>query len=222
MTEPGPPQLPPAPPVRWGPPDGDRGPWSADRRPGAGSGTGPGPGPDRPSFRARVAATIVDLVLVGIAWFVAVWLFLEVLTLTGAMDPSTLESASLGSTALTDQQYALAMFALAILFVLRGLYLVYAWSAAGATPGQQLLRLRTVDARTGNRLSVARAAVRWIVGELPGLGLLLGPGILAWYAAVALSIVRNREARGFHDLAAGSRVARRVVGAATTQGGTQR
>ena len=32
----------------------------------------------------RIVATLVDAVIVVIAWFVALWLFLEVLTLTGA------------------------------------------------------------------------------------------------------------------------------------------
>ena len=177
------------------------------------------PPADRAGFAPRLAATLVDAAIVVVAWFVGVWLFLEAVTLTGALDPATLRSPSLDTMTLTDQQYALAMFAAGILFVIRGTYLVYAWTAAGATPGQQLLRLSVTDARTGGRLSVGRSAVRWFVSELPGLGLLLGLGILVWYVAVALSIGRNPDRRGIHDIAAGSMVVRRSRQGAQEEGG---
>ena len=178
-----------------------------------------GPRPDRAGFAPRLAATLVDAAIVVVAWFVAIWLFLEAVTLTGALDPATLQSPSLGAMTLTDQQYALAMFAAGILFVIRGAYLVYGWATSGATPGQQLLRLSVADSRTGGRLSVGRSAVRWFVSELPGLGLLLGPGILVWYVAVALSLGRNPERRGIHDIAAGSVVMRRTRQGAQGEGG---
>ena len=197
--------------------------------PVAGRGAGPGGGPDgsggarqpaeRAGFGPRLAATLVDAAIVVIAWFVAIWLFLEAVTLTGALDPATLQSPSFDTLTLTDQQYTLAMFAAGILFVIRGAYLVYGWATMGATPGQQLLRLSVADARTGGRLSVRRSAVRWIVSELPGLGLLLGPGMLVWYLAVALSIGRNPERRGIHDIAAGSVMARRARQGAQEEGG---
>jgi uncharacterized RDD family membrane protein YckC len=154
----------------------------------------------------RIVATVVDAVIVGIAWFVALWLFLELLTITGAFDPGTFKSAALGSMTLTSQQYSLALFAGGILVALRGAYLVYAWAAAGRTPGQQLTGLAVANARTGQRLSVTRAVVRWAVSELPGVGLLLGIGILVWYGAIALSTARGPSHRGFHDVAAGSMV----------------
>jgi uncharacterized RDD family membrane protein YckC len=191
----------------------------------AGPAGGPG-GPDggrqpaeRAGFGPRLAATLVDAAIVLIAWFVAIWLFLEAVTLTGALDPTTLQSPSLNTLTLTDQQYTLAMFAAAILFVIRGAYLVYGWASMGATPGQQLLRLSVADVRAGGRLSVRRSAVRWIVSELPGLGLLLGPGILVWYLAVALSIGRNPERRGIHDIAAGSVMVRRARQGVREEGG---
>ncbi len=157
----------------------------------------------------RAVATVVDLVLVVVAWFVAVWLFLEVLTLTGAVDPATLQSISVTETTLTPQQSTLALFAGGILLVLRGLYLVYAWAAVGHTPGQQLMGLSVRDARTGGQLSVGRAALRWFISELPGVGLLLSVGILAWYGLIALSIARSPSRRGMHDVVAGSVVVSR-------------
>ncbi len=157
----------------------------------------------------RIVATLVDAVIVVIAWFVALWLFLEVLTLTGAFDPSTFSSASFGSMTLTSQQYGLALFAGGILVALRGAYLVYAWVALGRTPGQQLMGLVMADARTGERLTLPRAVVRWVVSELPGLAFLMGIGILVWYGAIALSSARGPTHRGFHDVVAGSVVLRR-------------
>jgi uncharacterized RDD family membrane protein YckC len=178
-----------------------------------------GPRVVRVGLLRRSAATAVDAVIVAVVWFVAIWLFLVLLTLAGALDPATLQSPSLGPLTLTDQQYALALFAAVMLLVLRGAYLVYAGAALGATPGQQLVHLAITDARTGGRLPAGRAAVRWFVSELPGLGLLLGVGMLLWYGAVALSIARNASGRGFHDLAAGSVVVWRPDGL-TREGGT--
>ncbi|MGC8635170.1 MAG: RDD family protein [Candidatus Limnocylindrales bacterium] len=166
----------------------------------------------------RVGATLIDAVVVGVVWFIAVWLFLEAVTLTGALNPATMQPPSLSAMSLTPQQYALVAFAAGMLYVVRGADLVYGWSAAGATPGQQILGLRIADARSGGRLSAGRSLVRWLVSELPGIGLLLGVAILFWFAAVALSIFRNRERRGFHDVAAGSVVLRRR-GEAAGQGG---
>jgi len=156
----------------------------------------------------RAAATLVDAVIVVVAWFVALWLFLEVLTLTGAIDPSTFQSTSLDSLTLTSQQYGLALFAGGILVALRGAYLVSAWVGPGRTPGQQLLGLVTADARTGGRLTLPRAFVRWVVSELPGVAFLMGIGILVWYGAIALSTARGPTHRGLHDAVAGSVVLR--------------
>ena len=192
---------------------------SATEPPRLGPGTGidPGtgrpsetrPGPQPPGMWPRVVATILDLAVVGIAWFVAVWLFLEVLTLTGAVDPATLETMPASSVSLTSQQYALALFAGAILFALRGAYLVYAWSSLGRTPGQELAGIAIVDVRTGGRLPAGRSLVRWLVAELPGFGLLLSVGILVWYGLIALTIVRSPSRRGLHDVVSGSAIVRR-------------
>ena len=51
----------------------------------------------------RTAATVIDAVIVGIAWFVAIWLFLELLTITGAFDPTTFQSSAIGDMMLTSQ-----------------------------------------------------------------------------------------------------------------------
>jgi uncharacterized RDD family membrane protein YckC len=157
----------------------------------------------------RTAATVIDAVIVGVAWFVGIWLFLELLTITGAFDPTTFQSSTLGDMTLTSQQYGLAIFAGGILVALRGAYLVYGWTALGRTPGQELAGLAVTDAATGGRLSLRRSAVRWFVSELPGVGLLLSIGILVWYGAIALTTARSPSRRGLHDVAAGSMIVRR-------------
>ncbi len=194
---------------------------SGDAEPSSGAlrSTVVGPRVARVGLLRRSAATVVDAVIVAIVWFVAIWLFLVLLTLTGALDPASLQSPPLSTLTLTDRQYALVLFAAAMFLVLRGAYLVYAWAGLGATPGQQLVHLAVADGRTGGRLPPGRAAVRWFVSELPGLGLLLGVGMLLWYGAVALSVARSASGRGFHDLAAGSVVVWRPDGL-KREGGT--
>jgi uncharacterized RDD family membrane protein YckC len=189
-----------------------RDPWSTTDDRGA-TGGRTGPGDDLSGHPAgmvpRTAATVIDAVIVGVAWFVGIWLFLELLTITGAFDPTTFQSSTLGDMTLTSQQYGLAIFAGGILVALRGAYLVYGWTALGRTPGQELAGLAVTDAATGGRLSLRRSAVRWFVSELPGIGLLLSIGILVWYAAIALTTARSSSRRGLHDVAAGSMIVRR-------------
>lgn len=189
-----------------------RDPWGTQDGPGQTSGrTGPGDGlSGQPAGMVpRTAATVIDALIVGVAWFVAIWLFLELLTITGAFDPTTFQSSAIGDMTLTSQQYGLAIFAGGILVALRGAYLVYGWTALGRTPGQELAGLAVTDAATGGRLSLRRSAVRWFVSELPGVGLLLSIGILVWYGAIALTTARSPSRRGLHDVAAGSMIVRR-------------
>ena len=200
---------------------GPRDPWGTpDGRDATGGRAGPAddPGGQPAGMVPRTAATVIDALIVGIAWFVAIWLFLELLTITGAFDPTTFQSSTVGDMTLTSQQYGLAIFAGGILVALRGAYLVYGWTALGRTPGQELAGLTVRDATTGGRLSLRRSAVRWFVSELPGIGLLLSIGILLWYAALVVSVGRDANRRGFHDRIAGSLVVRHQRGAARKGG----
>jgi len=147
----------------------------------------------------RFAATLIDAVLVGIAWLAASVLFVEALTALGSLDPSVLDPASLNGFALTDTQFRLGAFTYAIFVAIRGFYLVYAWTAIGATFGQQAVGIRVVDATTGRPPSLGRSLIRWLVNDLPGISLLIGVGMLVWYAALGVSIRRDVSRRGFHD-----------------------
>jgi uncharacterized RDD family membrane protein YckC len=73
---------------------------------------------------------------------------------------------------------------------------VWLWHRYGATPGKQMMQLRIIDAHTGERLSWAKATLRYfayIVSLLPlGLGFLW----IAW----------DRRKQGFHDKIARSLV----------------
>jgi len=153
-------------------------------------------------------ATIIDLAIVFIAWFLSLFLFVAVLSILGALDPTQVGAAGLDPLALSSKEIALGFFGAGILFAIGGFYHVYAWSRLGATPGQQLLKMRVLDAQTGHLLGPARAAARWFVAELPGLNLVFGPYILLWYATVAVSVGRDPQRRGVHDRAAGSVVVR--------------
>jgi uncharacterized RDD family membrane protein YckC len=217
------PGWPPGPDRRRGDrPDGAGGddrvprPWPGATAP---PGAGMPPGSSWAGLAPRFAATLIDLIVVGVAWFVAAELFILVISATGSLDLSSIQPPSLGSLTMTDQEFRLGVFLVGIWVAVRGLYLVYAWSRFGATLGNQLLRLRVLDARTGGRISTGRAALRWFVAELPAIGLLLDVGILLWYAAIVVSIARDPHRRGVHDRAAGSVMVRHRAGDAHGQGG---
>ena len=167
----------------------------------------------------RAAATLLDWAILGVAWIVALSVFLAILEATGRLDPATVGMPDLSSMTMTDQQFALGLSAAAILWGLSGFYHVYAWARLRATPGQQACRLLVVDGDNGRPLSPARAAIRWFVGELPVVGLLFGVVMLVWFAVLAVSVAIDPNARGIHDLAARSVVIRQPPRGTAGEGG---
>lgn len=83
-------------------------------------------------------------------------------------------------------------------------------SQAKGNLGQLISGLRTVDATSGQKISVQQSFIRnsWIIavaltGLVPFIGGLLALGI---YIAIAVTISNNPEKRSFTDMKAGSRV----------------
>lgn len=84
----------------------------------------------------------------------------------------------------------------AIQFIVVGCVVIPFWRMHGATPGKMLLRMRVVDAATGENPTLTQCLVRffgYIVATLP---LFLG---FIWIAF-------DKRKRGWHDLMAGTEV----------------
>lgn len=102
----------------------------------------------------------------------------------------------------------------AALAVAAGLVLMTAF--VGASPGKLITRIR-VEGPGGGAPGVPRAALRWAVTVLPSVAAALlsplsddvavGVGVLGTLA-VSIGILAHPEARGLHDMAAGTTVVR--------------
>lgn len=160
----------------------------------------------------RAGAFGADVVLASVAIGVAAWVVPRGVLL-GPVDLAT---------SLTVRDGWLALQAV-LAWGINALWFVGGWSRTGATPGQRLLGVQVVDARTHRPgLPLRRAAVRW--------GILVGPTSAAttigawaplaagvawavaglWWAVLLVSLLRADEGRALHDRLAGSEV-RRVM-----------
>lgn len=85
------------------------------------------------------------------------------------------------------------------LLLVTAAYFTVSWSRAGQTIGMRAWRLHLVDATTGRAPPLRKALLRFVVA----LGSALAAGIgFAW-------CLFDRERRGWHDIAAGTRFERR-------------
>jgi uncharacterized RDD family membrane protein YckC len=73
-------------------------------------------------------------------------------------------------------------------------YFVVFWSTTGQTPGDRLMQIRVVSAKTGEPLTAARGVVRMVGVTLAAMPVLLG----------FLPILFDRNRRGLHDFIVGS------------------
>ena len=131
----------------------------------------------------RLAALVYDVLVL-----VAVWMLVAALVL-----------AAFGGDVDVARQPPLYHFALqAALLVATGAYFTLSWARAGQTIGMRAWRLHLVDAVGGRAPSARQSLLRFAVGL--GSGLAAGLGF-AWCLV-------NRERRGWHDLAARTRLER--------------
>jgi uncharacterized RDD family membrane protein YckC len=126
----------------------------------------------------RAAAFIVDALLIVAVFTVVSGFFAVISSIAGSLRPAWLGVlAGVGWTVVAVG------------------YFVLFWSAAGRTPGQQLLRARVRDA-SGGPPSLARAVVRAFVTWLSIIPLFAG----------YLPVLFDRRRRGLPDLLAGTEV----------------
>ncbi len=140
-------------------------------------------GPVSAPLWLRLAALVYDLLVL-----VAVWMLVAALVL-----------AVFGGDVDVAHQPPLYHFVLqAALLLSTAAYFTVSWTRAGQTIGMRAWRLRLVDAVGGRAPSARQSLLRFAVGL--GSGLAAGLGF-AWCLV-------DREQRGWHDLAARTRLER--------------
>ena len=168
------------------------------------------------SVRRRIAAHLIDALLVGLASFVVAALASAVIgpAVSVATDTDGSARITLDSARLLIQAGAAT--------ALSGAYFVGTWIGPwAATAGQRALGVSVVRSATpGDRLGVGRALLRWILLGAPfGLvaALVVDSAVAwsvvvlvaaAWTATLLASALREGERRGLHDRLVGSRVVR--------------
>ena len=168
------------------------------------------------SVRRRIAAHLIDALLVGLASFVVAALASAVIgpAVSVATDTDGSARITLDSARLLIQAGAAT--------ALSGAYFVGTWIGPwAATAGQRALGVSVVRSATpGDRLGVGRALLRWILLGAPfGLvaALVVDSAVAwsvvvlvaaAWTATLLASALRDGERRGLHDRLVGSRVVR--------------
>lgn len=100
---------------------------------------------------------------------------------------------------MTDQEPAL-WFDILVNYIFPFFYTILFWLYLGGTPGKRLMRLKVLDEKTGNKLTLGQSIIRYI-GYIPStLVLLLG---FIWIAFDA-------KKQGWHDKMAKSVVVREL------------
>ena len=103
------------------------------------------------------------------------------------------------------------------------LYFVGFWSSSGgATPGMRGLRMRVVDARSRESLTLGQAIRRWVVlgaplsllGLIPALQSAVGFAVLGLSLVLLITVATDDQRQGIHDKVAGSVVGRSVTSGA--------
>lgn len=170
---------------------------------------------------ARLVAYMIDGILVAI---IPILLSFWAVDFTGLMRDA-IEAGRNGSgsgtfvTPITMASTLVTVVSVGISF----LYFVGFWtSTGGATLGMRGLRMRVVDARSRDSLTLSQAIRRWVVlgAPLSLLGLIPALQSAAGFAALGLSLVllitvaTDDQRQGIHDKVAGSIVGRSVTSGA--------
>ncbi len=129
-------------------------------------------------FWIRVAATLIDTVLMMIVALPVGFVF----GMLGLVNPDNT-----------------APFEMFINIVVIAFY-IFAWVKYAGTPGKRILKLKILDADTGENLTVGKAILRYIGYILSSLALLLG---LIWVAF-------DSRKQGWHDKIANSVVVKEL------------
>jgi len=146
-------------------------------------------------FVSRLAAFVLDIVIVGMGSIVFAALISLILNFFGFSAHDLIPEAHPRNTIIVLQLIIIALAALAVLLFIPA-YFVLFWVLVGATPGKRILGLRVM--RTGGqRLSWTRAIVRYVGYWISALPLFLG---FLW-------VFVDRRRQGWHDKLADTIVA---------------
>jgi uncharacterized RDD family membrane protein YckC len=168
------------------------------------------------SLRRRVAAHLLDAIVVGLVGFAIAML------VSALLGPALTFDMHADGSALIALDPGRFLVQAAAATLASGLYFTGAWAGPWmATAGQRALGLRVVAATTTDgRLGARQALVRWLLLGAPfGLlaALVIDTAVLwtlvvaiafAWTVTLLVSARRNAERRGLHDRFAGSIVLR--------------
>jgi uncharacterized RDD family membrane protein YckC len=138
-------------------------------------------------FVSRLAAFVLDIVIVGMSSIVFAALISLILNFFGFRAQEFSPEAPAKNTIAVLQIIIIALGALAVLLFIPAYFVIF-WVLVGATPGKRILGLRVM--RTGSqRLSWARAIVRYVGYWISALPLFLG---FLW-------VLVDTRRQGWHD-----------------------
>ena len=138
-------------------------------------------------FWVRVGAAIIDTLIMMLAIIPSAWIFYQ-----GNYD-------LVFSTGLSDQQPSL-WFDILVNYTFPFLYTILFWLFLAGTPGKRLVRLKVLDEKTGNKLTIGQSIIRYI-GYIPStLVFMLG---FIWIAF-------DSKKQGWHDKMAKSVVVKEL------------
>lgn len=104
-------------------------------------------------FWVRVGASVIDTLIMTLAIIPSAWIFYQ-----GNYD-------LIFSTGMTDQEPAL-WFDILVNYIFPFFYTILFWLYLGGTPGKRLMRLKVLDEKTGNKLTLGQSIIRYI-GYIP-------------------------------------------------------
>jgi uncharacterized RDD family membrane protein YckC len=184
--------LPPAEPSPAAPPvPAHRSAAAAPRKTGpiatssaSGRAAGPRVGGETAGFWIRLAAYLIDMVIVG-------------LVVTAIIVPTAMLGGALGERSAILAVLVILLGSILATVVALG-YQIWFWASRGATPGKQVLKLEVVRQDGVAQLGYAKAAIRalgYILSSFLGIGFLM--------------IAFTDGRLGLHDMMAGTRVVRK-------------
>ncbi len=173
------------------------------------------PSPSRrpASVRRRLAAYILDSLVVGVIAF-------GVVAIVASLIPAlTVSTPTDGTASIVVAPLRLVLQAAAATAV-SGAYFAWSWSARAATPGQRVLGMTVLAEAGETRMPTRHAIVRWValgapfgviaalVVELPVAWLLVATLAAVWTLVLLVTTWRDERRRGLHDRIAGTIVLR--------------
>lgn len=163
--------------------------------------TGPAPGVKFANLGSRLFAYIVDGLIVGVVWVIAMIILTSIFVAGAGWDALTSDDFRAGRVT-PAMAGAIAGFVLLViaLAILTTAYFPYFWARSGQTPGMRMFGLYVVRDSDGGKISGGQAILRLI-----GLWVAAIPFYLGY-----IWVFIDARRRGWHDLIAGTVVIERA------------